>query len=324
MNIFLTYDYELFFGETSGTVQKCMLEPTQNLLSLCAGTEVRYTFFVDVGYLIASEKYTELAQERKAVIAQILEIIARGHDVQLHIHPHWEKSSWVDGCWSFATGSHYKLADFSKEESAALIRKYKTYLEDIIGREVSAFRAGGWCIQPFAHIQEVFEETRLFIDSSVIPGDFFETNAYAVDFREAPMKSHYRFSSDVVVEDPKGLFTEYPIGSMRYSPLFFWRLYGLGRLFPSRHKMIGDGIFLSQGGRKKRTLIQFTIGHVSSDGYFASKLESALNKYENLGFEDLVVIGHPKGNTQFSLEKLREFIQRNHNKHAFISFQQVS
>ena len=324
MNIFLTYDYELFFGNTSGTVQKCMLEPTQSLLELCAGKEVRYTFFVDVGYLVASEKYTELAQERKTVIAQIQEIIALGHDVQLHIHPHWEKSSWMDGCWSFATGSHYKLSDFSKEESAALIRKYKTYLEKVIDREVIVFRAGGWCIQPFSHMKEIFEETGLSIDSSVIPGDFFETDAYAVDFREAPMKSKYRFSSDVVIEDPMGSFIEYPIGSMRYSPLFFWRLYGLGRLFPSRHKMIGDGIFLSQGGRKKRTLTQFTIGHVSSDGYYASKLDAALNKYENLGFQDLVVIGHPKGNTLFSLEKLGEFIQKYHTKHQFISFQQVS
>jgi len=87
--------------------------------------------------------------------------------------------------------------------------------------------------------------------------------------------------------------------------------------------MTGDGQFLSQGGRKKRKLTQFTMGHVSSDGYYASKLDAALNKYKNLNFEDLVVIGHPKGNTVYSVMKLKEFISKHDNNHQFISFQQV-
>jgi hypothetical protein len=87
--------------------------------------------------------------------------------------------------------------------------------------------------------------------------------------------------------------------------------------------MVGDGQFLGQGGRKKRKLTQFTIGHVSTDGYYASKLESALNKYNNLEFEDLVIIGHPKGNTEFSIVQLNRFIEKYHNIHQFITFQQV-
>ncbi len=324
MNIYLTYDYELFFGNDSGTVEKCMLLPTKKLMDLCHGTTVRMTFFVDVGYLIAAEKYPELNGETSQVKAQIHEMIAQGHDVQLHIHPHWEKSSWSNGSWSFGTSAHYKLSDFSKEEAAAIVRKYKSHLEEIIGRPVHAFRAGGWCIQPFDHIEEVFKETGIRLDSSVIPGDFLETASYAVDFREAPMKSNYRFQSDVTKENQNGDFIEFPIGSLRYSPLFFWRLYVLGRLFPAKHKMVGDGDFLSQGGRKKRKLTQFTIGHVSTDGYYASKLEAAVNKYENLKFDDLVIIGHPKGNTAYSVEQLKRFIQKYHNKHQFLTFQQVS
>lgn len=300
-----------------------MLRPTKDLLELSKEKEVYYTFFVDVGYLLEAEKYSELAEELARVKAQIAEIIQLGHDVQLHIHPHWEKSEWKDGKWHFATDTHYKLCDFTKEESAGLIRKYKSHLEALIGRKVHAYRAGGWCIQPFSQVRDIFEETDLRIDSTVIPGDFLETSSYAVDFRKAPMKSKYRFSDDVLVEDEKGPFTEYPIGSLRYSPLFYWRLYVLGRLFPDRHKMIGDGKFLCQGGRKKRKLTQYTIGHISSDGYYAGKLEAGLNKYQNLGFDDLVIIGHPKGNTKYSVEQLQGFLEANHTKHRFISFQQV-
>lgn len=290
---------------------------------LAEGKSVSMTFFVDVGYLIQAEKYSELKDELSQVKTQIQSMISNGHDVQLHIHPHWEESTWDQGKWTFATDSHYKLSDFSKQEAADIVRRYKSYLEELIGREVNVFRAGGWCIQPFDHLEEVFQEIGIKIDSTVIPGDFLETSSYAVDFRETPMKSNYRFQSDVLVEDENGAFTEYPIGCLRYSPLFYWRLYVLGRLFPANHKMVGDGHFLSQGGRKKRKLTQFTIGHVSSDGYYASKLDAALNKYENLNFDDLVVIGHPKGNTVFSIEKLKEFIEKHHNNHKFISFQQV-
>jgi hypothetical protein len=87
--------------------------------------------------------------------------------------------------------------------------------------------------------------------------------------------------------------------------------------------MIGDGVFLSQGGRKKRKLTQYTVGHVSTDGYYASKLDSGLNKYENLRFQEMVVIGHPKGNTEYSIHALRRFIDTYHNKHHFVTFQKV-
>lgn len=323
MNIFLTYDYELFFGDHSGTAEKCMLEPTETLMQLCEGSKARITFFVDIGYVIAAEKYPEHTQDVLKVKAQIKEMIERGHDVQLHIHPHWEKSRWTAGKWAFGTDTHYKLSDFSKEEAAEIVRIYKMHLEEITERPVNAFRAGGWCIQPFEHLEDVFKEVGIRLDSTVIPGDFLETASYAVDFRNAPVKSKYAFQSNILEEVENGDFIEYPIGSLRYSPLFYWRLYGVGRLFPAKHKMVGDGQFLSQGGRKKRKLTQFTIGHVSSDGYYASKLNAALNKYENLGFEDLVVIGHPKGNTTYSVVRLQQFIEQHQNNHQFITFQQV-
>jgi len=71
---------------------------------------------------------------------------------------------------------------------------------------------------------------------------------------------------------------------------------------------------------KKMVLLHYSVVHVSSDGYFAGKLEAALEKYENLHFEDLVVIGHPKGNTKYSMEKLTQFVATNQKKYNFNSF----
>lgn len=297
-----------------------MLEPTSALLALAKGKEVKYTFFIDVGYLIQAEKFPETKSELNQVKQQINEMLELGHDVQLHVHPHWEKTSYVNGKWNMNTSGAYKLSDFNAIEQANIIKKYKSHLEGLIGKEVTAYRAGGWCIQPFEEIKQVFKQVGLKIDSSVFSGGYLVTADYYVDFTVAPRKSKYRFEDDVCVEVHNGSFTEYPISSFRYRPSFFWMLYVLGRLFATKHKMIGDGIFLSQGARKRSVLTSYTNSHVSTDGYYAKKLNAALEKSINLEHEEMVVIGHPKGNTVYSIAKLAQFIELNYTKHEFTSF----
>lgn len=323
MKIFLTFDYELFFGADSGTVDKCMIEPSNDLMELVKGKNVRYTFFVDIGYIIAAERYPELTEEKDRVIEHLKTIVSKGHDLQLHIHPHWEKAQWIEGRWKMRARYAYKLVDFPVEEAADIIRRYKKRLEDIKGEKMSCFRAGGWCIQPFEHIRKTFLEEGIRVDSSVIPGFYMFTDEYALNFTDVPFKSHYSFENNVCKEDEGGNFTEYPIMSFRYNPSFYWRLYLLGKLFPAQHKMIGNGTFISHGSKKYTQLLTYTNMHLSTDGYYASKLEAGLNKAQNLEFEEMVVIGHPKGNTRYSLRKLGEFIDKYHNEHAFQSFKSL-
>ena len=294
-----------------------MLQPTRDLMNLAEKMNVPYTFFVDVGYLIQAEKYPELQTELTQVKAQIKEMIQKGHSVQLHVHPHWEKATWKDGNWTMNVEGHYKLVDFSAEERVRIVTTYKAYLEALTKKSVHAFRAGGWCIQPFSELREALLKAQISIDSSVIIDGYLQTENYNLDFRTAPRKSKYRFENDVCEEVENGSFTEFPIASYRYRPSFYWMLYGLGRIFPTQHKMIGDGLFLSQGSRKKHVLFNASYHHVSTDGYFSKKLNAALEKVINQENEELTIIGHPKGNTQYSLMKLRDFININHQKHQF-------
>ena len=97
VKIFLTFDYELFFGDNAGSATKCMLEPTADLLEIAKEKNIHYTFFIDVGYLIQAEKYPEISEEFSLVKQQIAEMLALRHDVQLHIHPHWEKAVFENG-----------------------------------------------------------------------------------------------------------------------------------------------------------------------------------------------------------------------------------
>jgi hypothetical protein len=325
MNVFLTFDYELFFGSASGTVQKCLIEPTNRLLDLSRKYHVPMTFFVDIGYIIALERqlndFSILKMDYDLVIDQIQEMIVAGCDVQLHIHPHWEKTHFDGEKWRFVTKNAYKLADFEAEERARIIRTYKSKLDSIIGRKTHTFRAGGWCIQPFNQLEKLFQELEIKYDSSVFPLGHFEAGEYSFDFRNAPTKDQYRFQNDVCTENENGFFTEFPIGSYRYSPLFYWKLYILGRLNPAAHKMIGDGIFMSQPGRKKQVLTHFTWNHASTDGYYASKMvkitEIAFKKRQ----QNLVFIGHPKSCTQYSLNLLNRYLAKYNSRCKFTHFQ---
>jgi len=327
MNIFLTYDYELFFGESTGTVEKCLIEPTNRLLQFTKEFNVKMTFFVDVGYLIKLDEFADqnpdLQNDREKVRTQLEQIISSGNDIQLHIHPHWEKSSYSEGEWKIVTDGAYKLDDFSDEEIERIVRTYKNYLDNLIGRRTTTFRAGGWCIQPFSRLYPIFKELEIKYDSSVFPGGKFSSEHYSFDFTKAPKKSHYRFENDECLEQKDGFFTEYPISSMKYSPLFYWRLYILGRLFPLQHKMLGDGNYLAQPGRKKSVLTNFTWNHVSTDGYYSSKLADYLHISERKNYTDMVVIGHPKSMTNFSFKILKRFLQANHTKHEFITFKDL-
>ena len=56
MKILLTFDYELFFGTSTGTPYKCMIKPTNELIKIAERHNIRYSFFIDCGYIIKLEQ----------------------------------------------------------------------------------------------------------------------------------------------------------------------------------------------------------------------------------------------------------------------------
>lgn len=315
MNLFFTWDYELYFGHPTGTAQKCMIEPTEALLHIAAKYDARMTFFVDCGYLVKlnefKKKYAAVAKEYDAVYRQIESIVSSGSEVQLHIHPHWQDSFYDGTEWEMDV-KRYKLADFSKEEAAEIIQVYTHTLAEASGQKITAYRAGGWCMQPFSHIAQALKENGILIESSVFKGGHFQTDLYAYDFRKCPPGSRWRFSDDPCVEDKNGYFTELPISNYTLSPLFFWKLFALGRIAPENHKPVGNGKPVPSPGMRKKYLTRWNNHYVSGEGYFVSELNRAVKQHK---YNDFTVLGHPKACTPYSLKKLDEFIQTVHKHH---------
>lgn len=318
MRVFLTWDYELYFGSPTGTAESCMLEPTDALMHISRKTGVPMTYFVDCGYLLRlreyKEKYASVRREYDAVSRQLQQLVKDGNDVQLHIHPHWEDSYYDGESWKMNV-SRYKLADFSKAEAAEIIRTYKQVLEETAQTSVTAYRAGGWCMQPFSHIGYALFDVGIRIESSVFRGGYYRSDLYDYDFRNCPDASLWRFDGDPCKAVTDGRFAELPISDYVLPPWFFWQLFALGRINPEAHKPLGNGKPVPAPGTRWRSLTRFSPHYVSIEGYFVSRLSHALRHHPH---EEFTALGHPKACTRYSLDGLERFLKSHAGSYSFL------
>ena len=326
MNVYITYDYELYFGEPTGSVEKCIIEPTNLITDIANRTGIKMVFFIDVGYIKKLIEYKtqfpKVEKDYHLVVNQIKALVNQGHDCQLHIHPHWEDCTHNGKDWQMKV-DRYKLVDFNDDEIEKIVVEYKTILESITNKPVVAYRAGGWCLQPFNRIKKAFHKIGIKIDSTVFPGGKNTKGAYYYDFTNTPNKDKWRFSDDLCVEDDKGEFLEYPISNYNYSLWFFWRLFILGRLQPKLHKSIGDGYPIPSIGMRKQMLTKGMTLSAGVDGYFVTKMNQVIKRNQQKGWNETVFIGHPKATTHFALKQLEKFINKHKNKVNFKTFLDV-
>ena len=318
MKIYITLDYELFFGDKPGSAESCITAPTQALLEVLDPHGIKATFYVDAGYLMALERQLDelpkLQKQYDLVSGQIQKLATDGHSIQLHVHPHWEDTFFKDGDWQMDT-TRYRLADFTDDEVMEIVTRYNEILSRISGKPCSSYRAGGWSAQPFEAIGKALAANDIFLDSTAFPKGYYKSADQFYDFSKIPeFTSEYQFSEDPGVIDPAGKFKEIPIGAHRVSPFFFWR-FVLVKLFGGdKHKGLGNGHAIKKEGNDIfRLLTRFSNSVVSIDGFKASYLQKALNRYKKNAKPDanFVIIGHPKALSLYSLEKLEQFIARN-------------
>ncbi len=316
MDIFITIDYELFFGSYIGNLEKSLINPTNKLLKILDKHNIKVSFFIDSGYIIKlneyREKYNVLEKDYQKIINQIDIINKKGHDIQLHIHPHWEDSYFNGFKWVMNT-SRYRLSQYKENEIYDIVYRYKKILTNIVGEhKVFSFRAGGWCLQPFDKLKKAFKKNNIWLDSTVFYGGKNKSITHYFDFSKSPQKSIWKFEDNPLSENKNGFFTEIPISSYKVSPLFFWKFIFAKKLGGDKHKPFGDGV--AAGGSKFdkiRMLTKYSNSVVSIDGYKISFLQDAFNSFVKKKKENFVIIGHPKSMTAYSISKLEEFLLRN-------------
>ena len=313
--LLLSLDYELFFGPRTGTVEHCLIRPTQIVAEIAEQHGARLSIFVDVLYLqrLAEEahRFPRLQNDLDAIRNQLVSLKEAGHDIQLHLHPHWLDSSFNGEQWTQVT-TRYKLHDFSAAAMATMVGSAKELLTRLVGDTVFAFRAGGWCMQPFAKIAPALLAHSIWLDSTVFAGGISDDKDRWFDFSSAPVKDSWRFSEDPNHEDPQGTFVEIPISAMRVTPLLFWRMVVSRKLLPQTdHQPFGDGSPMVWGNSYfLQRLTSSTISVASMDGFKSGLLTKAFRDEQATapGKQLFHAMGHPKALTPYSLVQLDHFL----------------
>ncbi|MCU7844999.1 MAG: hypothetical protein KZQ93_14315 [Candidatus Thiodiazotropha sp. (ex Monitilora ramsayi)] len=313
--LLITLDYELFFGLQTGTVEHCMIRPVSALKQIVDRYDAKLTLFVDAGYLsqlkMQGHGISALETDYGQIREQLTSLVEEGHDVQLHIHPHWEDTRYNGEGWLIDT-DRYRLHDFSSDEIERIIGEYKKVLTDIVGDRVFAYRAGGWCMQPFDQIGDALHKHGIWLDSTVYSMGYSPDDIRGFDFRDAPDQAVWRFSHDPVQMHSEGRFLEVAITACRVNPLFYWKYALQKKLARGAFKPFGDGQAMVANSAYYRALLTKPSYSVTSiDGAKAGLLERSYQQMiERRETSVFNVMGHPKALTPDSLLRLDSFLQR--------------
>lgn len=327
--LLITYDYELYLGNRSGSVYDCMTAPTEKLLALMTPFNIRAVFFVDTTCLLRlkenSRRYSKSREDFDTIARQLCDLVRKGHYVFPHIHPHWLDAKYIETSnqWQLNDVSRYRFHKLSDSDREYIFSGSVDLLSEILHAEfpeykVNGYRAGGWCIQPFTDFLPFFRKHDMKYEFSVFSGIYQFTDAQYFDFSDAPAKNIYRFSSDVNVEDPQGSFTQFNINSIKVPATvtlankiwlkFKYRLpgdhrYRRGEGQPSR-EMTG----IKPSNSKGHNLSLPGIERISVEDLTAVKLNTYLNFFRESPY--MHFISHPKMIYDFNLSAFEKFLKK--------------
>lgn len=317
--LILSQDYELFFGPSSGTVDACLFEPCERLLEFARLNRLRITFYVDAGMLCRMRRMAPqsaaLARQFGDVQDHIRRLHLAGHEIGLHVHPHWEDTRWTANGWDFS-GTRYRFSEFSDDEIDNVFRTYASVLQDLTDGGVVSYRAGGLCVEPFERIRDVLLSVGIYVDSSVVPGASIRDPSKGFDFRSVPDRPCWRFESSPRTPVADGRFLEVSITPVRLPKLHYW-----GRLADrlKRRQRASGGTAGESKAIGKLEIVRrlLGMGNVSELSLDAAKARELVSRQVCNQQRDLwQVMGHPKLLGPDSLTHLAHFI-RAHNIRRF-------
>ena len=212
--LLLTFDYELFLGPISGSIEKCLIIPTDCILDVLKRSEFKALFFVDALYLSRLKQIDtgKAKSDFSQICSQLDRIIQEGHSVGIHIHPHWidaqfnvEKNNW-DG----SEKRNFALSCLGEQDLEGVISESFFVLRPWLdtNRPLS-FRAGGFYAQPFIRYRNILKSYNVLWDFSVMRE--FQSSGlndiYSFNYSKPPSSFIYRFESDLLIEED-GSFVE--------------------------------------------------------------------------------------------------------------------
>lgn len=290
MTIYILYsaDYELFLGGNYCDETEVLINPTNNLLNVVEKLNIPLTLFADI-FSIACYKKQNLFSFPKKAEDQLKNAIRRGHDVQSHVHPHWNYTQIIGN--KYTINLDYFLLGKLDNNKEILYSKIldnlvtsRIYLQNLL-RQVNsnyqcvAFRSGGYGLQPNSDIViKALINSGFVIDSSIVPDFIIRSNVNEIDFSRVPKMANYYLEYDICTpsKNNQGIF-EIPIASCTFNLVDAY-VYQIRNLFKFLQNTIENKKSNTSKGKKKGYAIQ-RIGNKSKYSKYFNFLKSFNNRF---------------------------------------------
>jgi hypothetical protein len=326
ISLILSFDYELSLGGASH-YERNLFAPTDKLIELAQNLSVPLNLFTDILCLSKFREWEETSFCERFE-RQTQDALKAGHDVQLHIHPHWIDTEFRGG--RFVPSSKYSLGYFAEDppphDIRGIVSSATTLLTELCRRQVPeyrcvAFRAGGYSLTPHtSQILSALYESGIRIDSSIAKGFVFRSGLYSADFRNMPKAPNWiiPLQGPLNSEADEGLF-EIPIASVPRTP---WNNlpFLVKRVLYKKRAYSSGGVGLDAGHvsafQKFQRMFPRTAWMLSFDNYTmnAKSLVNILQKHAKAsrGYDHIIcsAIAHPKSMGAYSLQLMADFVKR--------------
>jgi hypothetical protein len=334
IRLLLTFDHELPLGSLKTSYQKALFDPTERLFESAEQNDFPVTLFTDV---LCALRYKEWDKEGFYVpySNQLQKAVKLGHDVQLHLHPHWLTSSYENGV--VIPSGDYSLANFAdnnEQSIGGVVNKGIRLLEEVCGKvkndyNVLAFRAGGYNIEPGS--KEIFDELSkngIRYDSSVVLKYYFVSSLSLIDFKKVPPMPNWYIGPDGNFRKSAGSgILEIPVAAIPKTPFEIptrFKLKHFAHRAPESHgTMIHEG---NPGHRMEQLQMLFSSrmltfdNHTLSAKYLMRILDYNVRKFKHFDTLNLATCSHPKTMGDYSFSLMEQFIELARKKYPNIEF----
>lgn len=326
IKILITFDYEIPLGKVS-SYQKGLFAPAERIINLGKEMNVPFVFFADI-YSAIKFKEWDNKNYYQPFQQQINKAIQSGHDIQLHIHPHWLTSKYNNT--TFSPSKDYSLGDFHNHSIFPIHKIIKDGIDHLtnicresdVNYKCTAFRAGGYSILKNSKaIFSALKANDIKIDSSILPNYFVKAPSHTVDFKTIKLNTwHIDPEQDIYTNANEGIL-EIPITNMPVNLIYIAKrrlkkLLNNKRITNNKYKNTGSGLLQGQVKKNIYERIRFFKNPVALSFDNANTTINDLDQIVNYNIKKfgsnstlyITTISHPKFFGNYNLDLLKEFI----------------
>lgn len=218
--IALVDDWEIR-GNGLGDVKTLQYDPAISLMNLYDDYGIKNTFNVETMQGLSFREYSakdkNVHNDFTFWIQAIEEMIDRGHDIQLHIHPQFYKAQRINHYWKI--NKSWSFEDYTKNQIDDMVQSAHHYLKEItLNKSIKSFRSGSWSIQNCPHLFNSLEKIGIKMDISIVDGLYYEGGGINLDYRnvESPYMPYYPNYEDArTISKTKTEIVEIPTQSVK-------------------------------------------------------------------------------------------------------------